>query len=56
MTVTQLLREPGFKHMVDFVTDEATPPRKNKGSEGNRVLEDKMFFRDGYDEVISKGR
>lgn len=42
--------------MVGFVTVEATLPRKTKGSEGNRVPEGKMFFKDGYDEVIHKGR
>lgn len=47
---------PEFKHMVDCVTDEATPPRKTKVSESNRVPEDKMFFQDGWDEVINKDR
>lgn len=56
MTVILLSRKPEFKHMVDCVTDEATLPRKTKGSEGNRVPEDKMFFKDGWDEVINKDR
>lgn len=56
MTVILLSRKPESKRMVDCVTDEATPPRKTKGFEGNRVPEDKMFFKDGWDEVINKDR